>query len=174
MVASRTASHRKKLKLTEVSEAEQPHRPLISIPLTLLFYWDSVPNPDTPCGLCVLHVFAVANTRTRPVVWWRLVNPANPIFKGAHHGLRAFHRRTAALPANSGPASDDALLLRCSFWTVTGQQQQGCLCEDLPPSALEGGACEAGGPGPHGGFLLLGMTTSVSWKFSPHNRQDLD
>ena len=34
----------------------------------LLFYWDSVPNPDTPCGLCVLHVFAVANTRTRPVV----------------------------------------------------------------------------------------------------------
>ena len=34
----------------------------------LLFYWDSVPNPDTPCGLYVLHVFAVANTRTRPVV----------------------------------------------------------------------------------------------------------
>ena len=55
-------------RLTEVSEAEQLHRPLISIPLTLLFYWDSVPNPDTPCGLCVLHVFAVANTRTRPVV----------------------------------------------------------------------------------------------------------
>ena len=102
-------------RLTEVSEAEQPHRPLILIPLTLLFYWDFVPNPDTPCGLCVLHVFAVANTRTRPVVWWRLVNPANPIFKGAHQGLRAFHRRTAALPANSGPASDDALLLRCSF-----------------------------------------------------------
>ena len=25
--------------------------------------------------------------------------------------------------------------------------------------ALEGGACEAGGPGPHGGFLLLRMTT---------------
>ena len=36
------------------------------------------------------------------------------------------------------------------------------LREDLPPSALEGGACEAGGPGPHGGFLLLGMTTSAS------------
>ena len=34
----------------------------------LLFYWDFVPNPDTPCGLYVLHVFAVANTRTRPVV----------------------------------------------------------------------------------------------------------
>ena len=44
-------------------------------------------------------------------------------------------------------------------------RQQGCLREDLPPSALEGGACEAGGPGPHGGFLLLGMTTSVSGKF---------
>ena len=28
-------------------------------------------------------------------------------FKGAHQGLRAFHRRPAALPANSGPASDD-------------------------------------------------------------------
>ena len=44
-------------------------------------------------------------------------------------------------------------------------QQQGCLREDLPPSALEGGACEAGGPGPHGGFLLLGMTISVSGNF---------
>ena len=43
--------------------------------------------------------------------------------------------------------------------------QQGCPREDLPPSALEGGACEAGGPGPHGGFLLLGMTISVSGKF---------
>ena len=31
--------------------------------------------------------------------------------------------------------------------------------------ALEGGACEAGGPGPHGGFLLLGMTISVSGNF---------
>ena len=30
------------------------------------------------------------------------------IFKGAHQGLRAFHRRSAALPANSGPASEDA------------------------------------------------------------------
>ena len=39
------------------------------------------------------------------------LNPPNPLFKGAHQGLRAFHRHTAALPANSGPASDDALLL---------------------------------------------------------------
>ena len=31
-----------------------------------------------------------------------------PLFKGAHQGLRAFHRRSAALPANSGPASEDA------------------------------------------------------------------
>ena len=31
---------------------------------------------------------------------------------------------------------------------------KGCPREDLPPSALEGGACEAGGPGPRGGFLL--------------------
>ena len=55
-------------RLTEVSEAEQPHRPLISIPLTHVHHWDSVPNPDAPRGLCVLHVFALANTRTRPVV----------------------------------------------------------------------------------------------------------
>ncbi len=55
-------------RLTEVSEAEQPHRPLITIPLTHVLHWDSVPNPDAPRGLCVLNVFAVANTRTRPVV----------------------------------------------------------------------------------------------------------
>ena len=30
-----------------------------------------------------------------------------PPFQGGDQGLRAFHRRTAALPANSGPASDD-------------------------------------------------------------------
>ena len=36
------------------------------------------------------------------------LNPPNPLFKGAHQGLRAFHRRSAALPANSGPASEDA------------------------------------------------------------------
>ena len=39
------------------------------------------------------------------------LNPPNPLFKGAHQGLRAFHRCMAALPANSGPASEDALLL---------------------------------------------------------------
>jgi len=39
--------------------------------------------------------------------------------------------------------------------------QQGCPREDLPPSALEGGACEAGGPGPHGGFLLCRNTASL-------------
>ena len=48
-------------------------------------------------------------------------------------------------------------------------RQQGCLREDLPPSALEGGACEAGVPGPHGGFLLLRITTSVrhNWRLLP-------
>ena len=35
-------------------------------------------------------------------------SPYPPPFKGAHQGLRAFHRRSAALPANSGPASEDA------------------------------------------------------------------
>ena len=46
----------------------------------------------------------------------------------------------------------------CSVYRYGWQKryglQQGCPREDLPPSALEGGACEAGGPGPHGGFLL--------------------
>ena len=39
----------------------------------------------------------------------------------------------------------------------------------MPCSALEGGACEAGGPGPHGGFLLLRITTSVrhNWRLLP-------
>ena len=36
--------------------------------LSLAFHWDSVPNPDAPRGLFILHVFAAANTRTRPVV----------------------------------------------------------------------------------------------------------
>ena len=54
-----------------LSIAAVPSLPASSGPASddaLLFYWDSVPNPDTPCGLYVLHVFAVANTRTRPVV----------------------------------------------------------------------------------------------------------
>ena len=41
----------------------------------------------------------------------------------------------------------------------------------MPCSALEGGACVAGGPGPHGGFLLPVITASVShyWKEKPNN-----
>ena len=46
----------------QVAALERTCRPRI------VFYWDSVPNPDTPCGLYVLYVFAGANTRTRPVV----------------------------------------------------------------------------------------------------------
>ena len=38
-----------------------------------------------------------------------LLIPTDPLFKGGDQGLRAFHRRTATLPANSGPASEDAL-----------------------------------------------------------------
>ena len=38
------------------------------------------------------------------------LNPPNPLFKGAHQGLRVFHRHKAALPASFGPASEDALL----------------------------------------------------------------
>ena len=52
------------------------------------------------------HRFAVL----RPASDNALLNPTIPIFKGVHQGLRAFHRRTATLPADSGPASDDALV----------------------------------------------------------------
>ena len=37
-------------------------------------------------------------------------SPPHPHFQGGDQGLRAFHRRTATLPADSGPASEDALL----------------------------------------------------------------
>ena len=53
----------------------------------------------------------------------------------------------------------------CSVYRYGWQKryglQQGCPREDLPPSALEGGACEAGGPGPHGDFLLCRTTASL-------------
>ena len=71
-------------------------------PLTLLFYWDSVPNPDAPRGLCVLHVFVVANTRTR------LSQSPYPPFQGGTSGLRA-HQSACHRFAVLRPASDDAL-----------------------------------------------------------------
>ena len=46
-------------------------------------------------------------------------------------------------------------------------RQQGCPREDLPPSVLEGGAREAGGPGPLGGFLLPRRTMSSPEKSLP-------
>ena len=57
-----------KANITVMGKPDSGIARLSQSPLTLLFYWDSVPNPDAPRGLCVLHVFAVANTRTRPVV----------------------------------------------------------------------------------------------------------
>ncbi len=130
MVVSRKASHRKKTKhpciLAEVGEAEQRHRPLISIPLTPFSR-----GHIRACGLSI----------------------------------------AAGLPCPPTPARH-LMMPYCSFWTVTGQQQQGCLREDLPPSALEGGACEAGGPGPHGGFLLQWHDHFSQRKFSPHHRHE--
>ena len=90
------------------STQEKPQKPvsgkspLILIHLTFLFYRDSVPNPDTPCGLCVLHVFAVANTRTRPVVWWPVSIPLSPFSRGH---IRASGLSIAArLPCPPTPA----------------------------------------------------------------------
>ena len=82
----------------------------VSIPLTLLFYWDSVPNPDAPRGLCVLHVFAVANTRTR------LSQSPYPPFQGGTSGLRA-HQSACHRFAVLRPASDDALLVHINSQT---------------------------------------------------------
>ena len=39
-----------------------------------------------------------------------LLNPPDPPFQGGDQGLRAFQRRLPSLLANSGPASDDALV----------------------------------------------------------------
>ena len=55
-----------------VIQSQSPLNPLFKGAITAyglhVFHWDSVPNPDAPRGLYVLHVFALANTRTRPVV----------------------------------------------------------------------------------------------------------
>ena len=63
--------------------------PREDLPPSVLFFIGTVPNPDTPCST---------------------INPPCPPFQGGDHGLRALHRRMAALPASSGPASEDALL----------------------------------------------------------------
>ena len=74
------------------------------------------------------------------------INPPNPLFKGAHQGLRAFHRRTATLPASFGPASDDAFVnsLNPMFFIETLSQtaipDNRCLTEcdfirENPPSS---------------------------------------
>ena len=86
----------------------------------------------------VFEAASFSHSDTLPVILLglcpKLSQFPQPPFQGGDQGLRAFHRRTATLPANSGPASDDALF--------------GTRARD-PRSR------EAGGPGPHGGFLLL-------------------
>ena len=79
---------------------------------TLFFlYWGAAPNPDAPRGLCVLHVFAVANTRTR------LSQSPDPLSKGAIRACGLSIAAWPSLPASSGPASDDALvILRSDFF----------------------------------------------------------
>ena len=47
--------------------------------------------------------------------------------QGGDQGLRAFHRRTAALPASSGTASDDALSFgRCFFACIVLKKGYQC------------------------------------------------
>ena len=62
-----------------------------------------------PAGFPSPHGFPCPPTLAQHLM--TCLNPPNPLFKGAYQGLRAFHRLMATLPANSGPASDDALLL---------------------------------------------------------------
>ena len=109
----------------------------------LLFYWDSVPNPDAPRGLYVLHVFAVANTRTRLS---QFSIPLTPFSRGH---VRAFGLSIASwlsLPADSGRSSDDDLLnpLNPMFFIETLSQtaipDNRCLTEcdfirENPPSS---------------------------------------
>ena len=80
------------------------------------------------------YKYRVNGSATRLPPWGlAYLNPPNPLFKGAHQGLRAFHR-LMAFPARH-------LMMPCS--------------------ALERGTHEAGGPGPHGGFLLPDTIASV-------------
>ena len=139
-MASRTASHRKKPNI-------QADSTKLVKPSSRFARLSQSPDPNLcpSLGLCP-----------------KCLKPSDSLFKGAIRPSCAPERRATA----SLFFGRHLVMPCCSFWTVTGQQQQGCLREDLPPSALEGGACEAGGPGPHGGFLLLGMTTSVrhNWR----------
>ena len=94
-------------RLTDVSEAEQLHRPLriVSLPRIIrITQSSSTSHVSKGCTQMSL----TAATRLPP---WGLayLNPPRPPFQGGDQGLQAFQRRTAALPANSGPASDDAL-----------------------------------------------------------------
>ena len=73
----------------------------------LLLYWDSVPNPDTPCGLYVLHVFASQIPGPGRSSDDDLLNSPDPLSKGAI--------RPSCAPELGGhrfavlrPASDDA------------------------------------------------------------------
>ena len=124
----------------------------MSIPLTHVFHWDSVPNPDTPCstinppaplfkgaitafGLSIATRLPCPPTPARHLM--TCLNPPNPLFKGAHQGLRAFHRRMAALPASSGPASDDALSFgRCFFACIVLKKGYQCWAHDATHKSL--------------------------------------
>ena len=71
-------------------------------------------GPGPRGGFLLPHVLSPQRLPCPPVPARHLMtglNPPNPLFKGAHQGLRAFHRHIAALPASFGPASDDALLI---------------------------------------------------------------
>ena len=60
---------------------------------------------------CILWMCSDINDSSNKVASVRtcLSQSPRPPFQGGDQGLRAFHRRTATLPADSGPASDDAL-----------------------------------------------------------------
>ena len=71
-------------------------------------------GPGPRGGFLLPHVPSPQRLPCPPAPAWHLMtylNPPNPPFQGGDQGLRAFHRRSAALLANSGPASDDALLV---------------------------------------------------------------
>ena len=73
----------------------------------------------------VFEAASFSHSDTLPVILLglcpKLSQFPRPPFQGGDQGLRAFHRRLPSLLANSGPASDDALLLtlRAAFASST-------------------------------------------------------
>ena len=102
----------------KAAKASQRHSPLILIPPpTHVLHWDSVPrvlNPPTPFSRERSGPSCAPERRATASLFFgrhlmTYLNPPNPLFKGAIRASGLSIASWLPLPANSGPASDDAL-----------------------------------------------------------------